>query len=400
MLPCRGLEYYLDKLARTEFHILHSSWSTFKVCGLAGMALAIALSLSLAIYQGLSLWVIAGIILTAELVLLGLTMAAKVVTGEERIVYIQHLIAVMLVVTALLWLWGQPILPYLDITILGVALVVAVGRVGCLMVGCCHGQPARWGVSYGEEHAAAGLPPYLVGVRLFPVQAVEALWLLGTVIVGSFMVLRGNAAGDALAWYIISYNSGRFFIEFARGDPARPYLWGFSAAQWMSVLLMLVVAGVELSGLLPFHAWHLGVVVLVAITMVVVAVRGWMRGPVKAQLLSARHIQEVAGAVGLASELAIQGCDICGQGPGPSPIHIGCTSLGVQISSSRIKSASGYIHHYAISQEKGEMSETTAAILGNLLIKLRHQSGFYEYIRGNNSVFHLVVHPEPAVAPF
>src|SRR5439155_22019386 len=99
-----------------------------------------------------------------------------------------HEIDVMINAALLLWLLGQPLLPYLDLTILGIGMFLACGRVGCLMVGCCHGRPHSWGVRYKQEHADAGFAPYYVGVRLFPIQAVESLWVLSIVIVGNFFV--------------------------------------------------------------------------------------------------------------------------------------------------------------------------------------------------------------------
>ena len=42
----------------------------------------------------------------------------KIIIGEERLIYYHHEIAIVLAVTMVLWLLDQPILPYLDITIL------------------------------------------------------------------------------------------------------------------------------------------------------------------------------------------------------------------------------------------------------------------------------------------
>jgi prolipoprotein diacylglyceryltransferase len=213
----------LDTLVRPEVHVFHITRSTFVVCGYAGLALGTLLCMLLAMYQGLSLWISGLIVVTAGFTFLGLNMLTKVITGEERVVCYHHQIAVLLVTTGLLRLLGQPTLPYLDATMLGVGLFIACGRVGCLMVGCCHGRPHGWGVCYRPEHADAGFESYLVGVRLFPIQALASLWLFTAVLVGSGMVLLGYAPGEALAWYIVAYSAGRFCFEFIRGDPDRPY---------------------------------------------------------------------------------------------------------------------------------------------------------------------------------
>lgn len=107
----------------------------------------------------------------AVIIFLGMVMATKIITGEERLSYCDHEIVIMVVAALFLWLTHQPILFYLDITILGIGTFLFCGRIGCLMVGCCHGRPYHWGVCYRPEHAAVGFPPYYVGVRLFPIQA-------------------------------------------------------------------------------------------------------------------------------------------------------------------------------------------------------------------------------------
>src|SRR5207253_2733687 len=112
---------------------------------------------------------------------------------------------------------------------------LAFGRVGCTMVGCCHGRPGRIGLCYREEHADEGFPRYLVGVRLVPVQALESLGVAAIVGVGVALVVAGSTSGTALAWYAAAYAVLRFFLEFLRGDAGRRYSWGFSEAQWTSL---------------------------------------------------------------------------------------------------------------------------------------------------------------------
>src|SRR5262249_44798666 len=163
----------LSKLIRTEFRLFNRSLPAFQVYGCTGLGLAIVVAMSLVRYVGLSPPVMALIVTTAVPAFLGLVMATKIITGEERIIYYHHEIAVMLAAAALLWAASQPILPYLDITILGIGAFLACGRIGCLMVGCCHGRPSGWGIRYTPDHAAAGFTDYYVGVVLFPIQLVE-----------------------------------------------------------------------------------------------------------------------------------------------------------------------------------------------------------------------------------
>src|SRR4030095_5821531 len=109
----------LDKLVRPEIHVFHRPWPAFQVCGYIGLALAILLATILIIHLGLLLWVLTWVALAAVDTVFALVMITKIITCEERIIYYPHEIAVMVVAAILLWLSRQPILPYLDVTILG-----------------------------------------------------------------------------------------------------------------------------------------------------------------------------------------------------------------------------------------------------------------------------------------
>src|SRR5262249_15128101 len=161
--------------------------------------------------------------------------------------------------------------------------------IGCLMVGCCHGRPHRLGVCYRQEHADAGFPQYYVGVRLFPIQALESLFVFSVIAVGSWLVLTNHPPGEALAWYVFTYGVARFFFEFARGDTGRPELFGFSEAQWTSLLVMSVGVITEFYGIMPLHSWHAWAPIGVLLTMIVVALVRRFRKPAIYQLLHPYH---------------------------------------------------------------------------------------------------------------
>jgi hypothetical protein len=152
----------LDRLANARIHDFIRSCSAFQLCGYTGLTCAIVGAMTLIGHAGLSHLVMAGIVGTAVATFLGLAMATKIITGEERLIYYHHEIAVMLIAALFLWTIRASLLPYLDVTILGIGTFLVYGRIGCLLVGCCHGRPWGWGVRYGEEHAAAGFPSYLI----------------------------------------------------------------------------------------------------------------------------------------------------------------------------------------------------------------------------------------------
>lgn len=388
-----------DARLRPRIRVLRRSWSAFQVWGYTGLLLAALLAMNLVMYLRLSSLVMAVIILAAVLTFFGLVMATKIITGEERIIYYHHEIAVMVVAAFLLWLLRQPILLYLDVMILGVGAFLVCGRIGCLMVGCCHGRPNRWGVRYRKEHADAGFTPYFVGVRLFPVQAVESLWVLCIVTTGVTFVLSGRPPGAALAWYVVTYDLGRFCFEFLRGDPDRSYLWGFSQPQWISLLLMCGVVWAEMAGVLPFHLWHIAATACLALAMVAISLVRRFSRTARHRLLHPRHVKEVAEAVALVSspateaKAASQWTVLPRRNSMPAPVHIGFTSLGIQISGGKVSGAGGNIYHYTLSCRDGSMTEETARVLARLILRLRQVTGSSELKGGNLNVFHLLIHP-------
>jgi hypothetical protein len=372
----------LDFLARPEIRVFGRAHSAFLVCGQSGLALAIGVGVSLTLYRGLSVWVLLAVVLTAVVTFLALAMITKIVLREEQLIYYHHEVAILCTVTVLLVLMREPVLPYLDVTILGVGTFLFCGRVGCFMVGCCHGRRHRWGVRYRPEHAEAGFTPYYVGVRLFPIQLVESLWVLATVAAGIGLVLDGAAPGVALAWYVIVYDVGRFCFEFTRGDPARPYRGGFSEGQWTSLLLMLVVTGAELAGAVPPHTWHLIATAGVAAAMVTVTARRHLRGDSRYRLLNPNHVDELADAM---NDIAKSRSD------NPGPIEVTTTSAGLRISTGQAGTARGAVRHYTFSTSGHPLSGADARAVAGVITVLGHHAEFGDLLPGRAGTFHLLL---------
>jgi phosphatidylglycerol:prolipoprotein diacylglycerol transferase len=106
---------------------------------------------------------------------------------------------------------------------------IALGRIGCLVAGCCRGAPWDGPVAIAYDD----------GVLRHPAQLYEALFQL--VAGWTLLILwrRGVLFGRLFALYLASYGIFRFATEFIR-DTAKPFA-GFSAYQWMS--LAMIVAG-------------------------------------------------------------------------------------------------------------------------------------------------------------
>ncbi|MBE9183026.1 prolipoprotein diacylglyceryl transferase [Oculatella sp. LEGE 06141] len=374
-----------------ELSFFEQSWSTFTVFGGIGFILATALTVLLANGLGLALWVILSITTVAVAAFFSLAFLLKLFTGQERLVLYQQLVAVVGAIAALLYLLQQPILVYLDLTLLGLGLFVAVGRVGCFMVGCCHGRPSRWGVCYREEHAAAGFTPYLVGVRLVPIQAIESGWIALIVFIGVILLLHQHDPGDVVAWLSITYALGRFCFEFWRGDPNRLYIWGFSEAQLLSLLIMSAITAAEYHGRLPLHPWHPGATVSLAVVMGAIALQQRFQRNSALQLLHPHHIQEVAEAIAALTHSSRILASV--DDTGSTSVPICSTSLGIQISATPIQHRTGCLCHYAFSNSISSLTAYGAKTLADLVQQLNHTSNSAELIEGQQGVFHLLVYP-------
>lgn len=121
-----------------------------------------------------------------------------------------------------------------------IALGQAVGRIGCLMAGCCYGKPTDlpWGITFTNTLAAANVGTPLE-ISLHPTQLYEsgaALLILG------FLLLyerRGHGFPGRTFWtYLLLYPTARFIIEFYRGDPRGTVFEVLSTSQFVSALLV------------------------------------------------------------------------------------------------------------------------------------------------------------------
>ncbi len=135
-----------------------------------------------------------------------------------------------------------PFWPTCDAFAPGIALGQAVGRIGCLMAGCCYGRPTElpWGITFTNTLAVTNVGTPL-GISLHPTQLYEsaaALLILATLL---FAERRGSGFhGRTFCSYIFLYSTARFAIEFFRGDPRGTVFDILSTSQFVSVLLVPV----------------------------------------------------------------------------------------------------------------------------------------------------------------
>jgi prolipoprotein diacylglyceryltransferase len=245
-------------------HVGGRALPAFQVCGATGFVLGTALAAALGAQRSFGAGLVLAMAAAVAATFLLVAMATKVVTGTESLTFYHHAAVALATAAVVAALAGASVRSALDLAAIGLGTFLACGRIGCLVVGCCHGRPWTRGVRYSLDHAAEGFPGYLVGVRLVPVQAIESAAVAVVVAVASAAWLRGAAPGSVIAGTVLSYAGLRFVLEFARGDAERRYLLGFSEGQWSSLVVSTLIIGLGAVGVLPWQPAAVAVVAGIA----------------------------------------------------------------------------------------------------------------------------------------
>jgi phosphatidylglycerol:prolipoprotein diacylglycerol transferase len=108
---------------------------------------------------------------------------------------------------------------------------LAIGRVGCLVTGCCRGLPFDgWpSVTYSD------------GIARHPAALYEAAFQLAMGVLLLALVRRGVLTGRLFALYLVAYGAFRFLSEFIRETPR--VLDGYSVYQAFCILMIVAGTG-------------------------------------------------------------------------------------------------------------------------------------------------------------
>jgi len=171
-------------------------------------------------------------------------------------VFYGGLVFAFIVGLALVRRYRLPVWQTADVYAPGIALGHIIGRLGCLLAGCCYGRPTSmpWGIGFTDPVAAANAGTPLLGRELpgeppnilHPTQLYDAGAELIILIV--LLVLerrKGGFPGRTFWLYILLYSISRFIVEAYRDDP-RGSLMGLSTSQFVSVLIAPIAVGMLL----------------------------------------------------------------------------------------------------------------------------------------------------------
>ena len=132
--------------------------------------------------------------------------------------------------------------------------IQALGRLRCLVQGCCHGKQANENIGIRFTHPLSRVNKIsgLAGTPLHPTQ----LYSIGCNIVSALILIRlyniGLPALFIVGIYFILNGLGRFVEESLRGEAQTPYWAGMRIYQWIAIVN--IAAGAILTTL-PSHVF-------------------------------------------------------------------------------------------------------------------------------------------------
>jgi prolipoprotein diacylglyceryltransferase/protein-S-isoprenylcysteine O-methyltransferase Ste14 len=154
------------------------------------------------------------------------------------------------------WLTGSGAWPVLAALVVAGPWIQGIGRLRCLVQGCCHGRPASEDVGIRYTHARSRVwrIASLRGVPIHATPLYSLLWNVLVALVVTRLYLLHASAALVGGVYLILSGVGRFVEEAYRGEPQTPVLWRLRLYQWIavaSVVLGAVVTTVHPSPLPP-----------------------------------------------------------------------------------------------------------------------------------------------------
>lgn len=369
---------WLDRLPRARFGARSREVPAFRTIGVAGFYLAVLVTMGSGLAAGKSPVVLAVVSVACGLSFFVWALVRRAVIGRESFVLLEHVWFALAWAAVVVVALGEPVLAYLDVVALGLCAFLGVGRIGCLVVGCCHGQPSIVGIRYGPELVDDGLPSWLVGVRLFPVQLVEAVGIGAIGLVG-LVLLPFASEGTVFTWFLVAYAVLRFGMEGLRGDD-RAEVAGMSVPRWMALAQSGVALGIAdpSRALGPAGAFLVG---LVVVTVGLAAV--WRRQGPERTLTDPASIDDIRRFVATS--------------PTPSGRELATRSYpsGLSVAVSQSPEGDGFVHvSFALPPGRSDLRRLSA-IAGAIIPRPVPGSVVY----GKRGVLHVVGLRDPSGVP-
>jgi prolipoprotein diacylglyceryltransferase len=211
----------------------------------AGLATFVCLAIVSALAGPRHVWIVAA---TALAGLLGAGLWAQWVEGSPRLLRPFGFYGGLLGVTAVACLAPDRWL-ILAAYCAAAPWLQAIGRLRCLVQGCCHGGPAdpAIGIRYRDPHSRVTRVPGLAGIPIHPTPLYSILANAVAALVLARLWNIGAPLHAIAGVYLILTGLARFVEEAYRGEPQTPALAGLHLYQWIAVAS--VVAGASITAI-------------------------------------------------------------------------------------------------------------------------------------------------------
>lgn len=124
-------------------------------------------------------------------------------------------------------------------TCIAAPVIQGIGRLRCLVQGCCHGRVSGPlpGIRYTDPHSRVCRLAHLAGVPVHATPVYSILWN-GVVELALLRLLQLHASCTMIfGIYLILSSAGRFVEEVYRGEPQTATIGGLHLYQWIAIAL-------------------------------------------------------------------------------------------------------------------------------------------------------------------
>jgi protein-S-isoprenylcysteine O-methyltransferase Ste14 len=158
-------------------------------------------------------------------------------------------VAAGLAVVVTAWLAGAEFWTIFAAGVVGGSVAQAVGRLRCLVQGCCHGRasPEALGIQCHHPRSRVVRLAGLGGTPIYPTPLYSLLWMLAVAAVLWRLWTVAVPLPLIAGFYFILAGVGRFTEEHFRGEPQTPEYFGLRLYQWLAIAF--VVGGAALTAL-------------------------------------------------------------------------------------------------------------------------------------------------------
>jgi prolipoprotein diacylglyceryltransferase len=151
-------------------------------------------------------------------------------------------------VLAVQWWWGEGWM-LLGAFAVASPLIQGVGRLRCLVQGCCHGRPCpdHLGIRYHQPLSRVCKMARWTGTPVYPTPLYS---IIGNGLIFGLLLrlwFEGTDLGLVTGVYLILSACARFMEEAYRGEPQTAHWGGLAIYQWLA--LLFVIAGAVLMAL-------------------------------------------------------------------------------------------------------------------------------------------------------